>query len=185
MGGRAELAMRPACLAFTACWTLLSLGCATEPEAGETTARHSDPDLHARALRTPVSKAIAQRRIEMSTSIERKANTVEVRVEAGEPFLIGAMPPVLVIGDKAFGRSRFAEGRVDVLIFLIDAAEYATLPAGAEARVGYLSSSARLEPGKPASGSAPATGPRILPSQVEPNRHRLGVLQAGGMKVLP
>jgi hypothetical protein len=121
----------------------------------------------------------------MQTSIERRASTVEVRIEAAEPFAVGAMPPVLVIGDKAFGRSKHpADGRPNVLIFMIDAAEYAALPAGAEVSVGSLRSSARLAPGNEASGSSQPTGPRIHPSQVEASR-RLGVLQQGGMKVLP
>jgi hypothetical protein len=120
----------------------------------------------------------------MQVSIERSASTVEVRVEASEPFPFGAMPPVLVIGDKAFGRSKSpADGRSNVLIFMIDAAEYAALPAGAEVRLGSLKSSARLAPGEPASGSSPPKGPHIDPSQVEASR-RLGVLQ-NGREVLP
>jgi hypothetical protein len=122
----------------------------------------------------------------MHASIERRAGTVEVRIESTEPFPFGALPPVLVIGDKAFGRSKNPpDGSPNVLIFMLDATEYAALPAGAEVSIGYLSSSARLVPGKPASGSAPATGPRIRPSQVEANRRRLGALRDGGMEVLP
>jgi hypothetical protein len=122
----------------------------------------------------------------MQASIERRAGIVEIRVESTEPFPFGAMPPVLVIGDKAFGRSKHPpDGQLNVLIFMIDAAEYAALPAGAEVSVGYLRSSARLVPGKPGSGSTPPTGPRIQPSQVQANPRRLGVLQDGGMEVLP
>jgi len=121
----------------------------------------------------------------MRVSIERSPSTVEVRIEATEPFASGAMPPVLVVGDRAFGRSKNpADGNPNVLIFMIDAAEYAALPAGAEVSVGYLRSSARLVPGEQASGSSPPTGPRIQPSQVEAKR-RLGVLQDGGTEVLP
>jgi hypothetical protein len=158
--------------AVAAAWALLSTGCLSQTEGGEATAGQS----------TPLSKA--PRGVGMQVSIERRASTVEVRIEAAGPFALGAMPPVLVIGDKAFGRSKHpADGRPNVLIFMIDAAEFAALPAGAEVSVGSLRSSARLARGEEASGSSAPAGPRIHPHQVEARR-RLGVLAQGGMEVL-
>jgi hypothetical protein len=186
----------PLRLAAAACATLLSLGCSSQAEQDELANRQSEsvsqapvspPTSQAPAARPPISGSAALKPGgDMHASIERQAGTVEVRIDSTEPFSFGALPPVLVIGDKAFGRSKHPpDGSPNVLIFMLDAAEYAALPAGAEMSVGYLSSSARLAPGKPASRSAPATGPRIQPNQVQANRRRLGTLADGGLEVLP
>jgi hypothetical protein len=181
-----------ASLSAAACSILLSLACSSQTEPGEPTQRQSEsvsqaPVSQAPAARAPVpTNAPLRAGVPLQTSVARQANTVEVRIESTEPFPFGALPPVLVIGDKAFGRSKYPpDGTPNVLIFIIDAAEYAALPAGAEVSLGYLSSSARLAPGKPASGFAPATGPRIQPNQVQASRRRLGALQDGGMEVVP
>jgi hypothetical protein len=181
-----------ASLVAAACSILLALACSSQTEPGEPTQRQSQSVSQAPVSQTPAARAqlpgsaALRAGVGMQTSVARQANTVEVRIESAEPFPFGALPPVLVIGDKAFGRSKNPpDGTPNVLIFMIDAAEYAALPAGAEVSLGYLSSSARLVPGKPASGFAPATGPRIQPNQVQASRRRLGVLQNGGMEVLP
>ena len=101
------------------------------------------------------------------------------------------MPPVLVIGDRAFANSRNPpDGRLDTLIFTIDAADFDGVTDNAEVSVGYLSSAARLPTPPTGSGSLGAantrhTSPTIRPDQVGQTRQRLGTLHKGPMAVQP
>jgi hypothetical protein len=159
---------------------VLVLGCMTQAEGDE--AEH----------RQAVSTA------NVHASIRRVGTLVEVELTADELAKPTSMPPVLVIGDAAFGRSRHpSDGRTDTRIFMIDAAEFDALPDDAEMTVGHLSPAARLKepapirsmPGPSAtSASASAAGaasPRIRPDQVQSGRRRIGALRNDKQDVLP
>jgi len=116
-------------------------------------------------------------------------DTVEVEVMASRPFPDRAMPPVLVIGDRAFGRSRNPpDGRPDTLIFTIDARDFEALADDSEVTIGFLSSSARLSsPVSPGAGAAraSASGPHIRPDQVEKTKRRVGKFRKAAGEVVP
>jgi len=119
-------------------------------------------------------------------------NIVEVEVSADKPFPDRSMPPVLVIGTKAFAHSRNpADGRTDVLIFTLESTEFDALPDNAEITFGYLHPRARLVPGRapgPAGQGAIVGGPRaptVRPDQVDPNTVRVGSLRKATLQVLP
>jgi hypothetical protein len=164
-------------LAATACLSVLSVACVAQTESNK-----QQP-----SRQTAVRSDATEHSNRMEVSIERHATTVEVRVVSQAPFQDHAMPPVLVIGDRAFGRSNHPpDGQANVLIFTIEAAEYDALPEGAEVSVGYLSPSARLAPEQRLSRSATtgASGPRIEPNQVQANtRRRAGVLHTRNLEV--
>jgi hypothetical protein len=108
-------------------------------------------------------------------------------------FYVGALPPVLVIDGKAFARSKSPpDGRLNTLIFTIDAADFDALPESGAVSVGYLHPGARLTPGRPAgagltANGAPAAGsaPVVRPDQVGPNRRSIGNLHKSLMEVRP
>lgn len=107
---------------------------------------------------------------EVRASVRRSGDIVEVEVLADQPFRFGAMPAVLVVGDRTFSRSRHPpDGRLDTLIFMIDAAEFDALEDGAEASVGYLDSGAELDEPPPNARGA-ARMPNIRPDQVDQKR---------------
>src|SRR5947207_235729 len=92
--------------------------------------------------------ASALQAVNLRATIRRLGNLVEIEVNSDKPFLVASMPPVLVVGGKAFSHSRHPDdGRTDTLIFSVDTTEFDALPDGAEISVGYLSPSARLIPG--------------------------------------
>jgi hypothetical protein len=132
---------------------------------------------------------------QLVASVRRVGATVEVTVTSSTPFHVGAMPPILVIGDKAFGHGAPPpDGRLDSLTFTLDAAEFDALPENADVSVGYLHGGARLTPGRPpaaglaANGGASAAtsrGPAIRPDQVGPNRRSAGNLHKTLMEVRP
>lgn len=122
--------------------------------------------------------------------IRRVGSDVEVEVTAPEPFPDRAMPPVIVIGDKAFGRSRAsADGHAETLVFTIDAEEFDALPDNSDVSVGFLSSAARLlSPDLASSGNTPSAaerGPTIRPDQVEAKRRRAGTFRKSRQEVVP
>ena len=116
------------------------------------------------------------------SSVRRKGDTVEIEIQADRPFEFGAMPPVLVIGKSAFGRSHFpADGNLNALIFVVEAAEYDALSAEARVSFGYLDATAELEsPPKGARGAART--PKIRPDQVREPR-QLENLTRGRMEI--
>jgi hypothetical protein len=124
-------------------------------------------------------------------SIRRVGTLVEVEVTADELAKPTTMPPVLVIGDAAFGRSRYpSDGLRDTRIFMIDAAEFDALPDDAEMTVGHLSPTARLEEPAPVrsttgASAAGAASPKIRPNQVQSGRKRVGNLRNDKQDVLP
>ena len=161
--------------AAATCWTVLSVACVAQTESNKQT-----PSRQSTAI------AEAAERSNVEVTLERHAATVEVRVKSTVPFQDHAMPPILVIGDSAFGRSRHpADGDLNVLIFTIDADEYEALPDGAEVSIGYLSPSARLVPGERRSVTARPAAPRIQPSQVQSGRRRAGALNTRDLQVTP
>jgi hypothetical protein len=158
---------------------ILSVACAAQTESS------TEPPRRAATVATEAT----ERNARLEVTLERQATKVEARVVSAAPFHDHAMPPVLVIGDRAFGRSRHPpDGQANVLIFTIDAAEYDALPEGAEVSFGYLSPSARLVSNRPLSPFAAGTGrasPHIEPGQVQANRRRVGVLQTRNLEVTP
>lgn len=130
---------------------------------------------------------------DLTVSVRRLGSLVEIEVSAKQPFPDRAMPPILVVGNQAFGRSRNpANGRLDTLIFTLEALEFDGLPEGAEVSLGYLRPKARLvEGGAAASGAAAARmagrvpGAQVRADQVEPSRRSLGRLNKSSSKVLP
>jgi hypothetical protein len=124
----------------------------------------------------------------LRASVRRTSTTVEIEVTSDTPFQNGALPPVLVIGDQAFGLSRTPpDGREDTLIFLLTPAELDAVADG-EVRVGYLAPGARLSlpPQRSAGGGALSaqTSPQIRPDQVARQR-RVGVLRKRTLEVVP
>lgn len=146
------------CLAGT-----LALGCMAHVESDASESQQeltAAPDVHA--------------------SIRRVGTLVGVEVTADELAKPTSMPPVLIIGDAAFGRSRHpSDGQRDTRIFMIDAAEFDALPDDAEMTVGHLSPTARLEE------SAKGASPRIRPHQVQSVRKRIGALRNDKQDVVP
>jgi hypothetical protein len=123
----------------------------------------------------------------MKATIRRLGATVEIEVTSNSPLGAGAMPPVLVIGDRAFGRSRNPpDGRLETLIFTIDASEFDALSDSSQVSVGTLHPSARLSAPPPAGGAQNMTSqPLITPQQVAPNQQVLGRLRKATMDVAP
>lgn len=127
---------------------------------------------------------------DLHVTIRRVGSDVEVEVTAPEPFPDRAMPPVLIIGDKAFGRSRSpSDGRTDTLIFTIPSQDFDALADNSDVSLSYLSSAARLSP-EPAAGtgnaaSAAKAEPRIRPDQAEAKRRRAGTFRKSQEDVLP
>jgi hypothetical protein len=61
---------------------------------------------------------------------------IEIEVTSSRPFPVGGALPVLTIGAQSFTLSRFpSSGGTDHLIFMLDPAEFASLPNGAEVSV--------------------------------------------------
>ncbi len=156
---------------------LLLVGCMGKTEGGQI-ARHSREQ--------PLVAS------DMRTTVRRVGSVVEVQVTAPDPFPDRAMPPVIIIGDKAFRRSRPPpDGRPDTLIFTIDAREFDALPGDADVIVGYLSSAARLPPPEPPSASAngakaPQAEPVVRPDQVQANGRRvLGTFRKSQQEIVP
>src|SRR5258706_15590881 len=80
----------------------LALGCMGQTEG--------EPGASGSSLQAPASSTL-------QTTVRRMGDVVEVEVKSDRPFRDSAMPPVLVIGDKAFGRSRNPpDRRLDTLI---------------------------------------------------------------------
>jgi hypothetical protein len=130
---------------------------------------------------------------DLTVSVRRLGSTVEIEVSAKKPFPDRAMPPILVVGNQAFGRSRNpANGRLDTLIFTLEAPEFDGLAEGAEVSLGYLRPRARVVEGAPASAGAAAArtagrvpAARVRADQVEPSRRSLGRLDKSSSKVQP
>jgi hypothetical protein len=130
---------------------------------------------------------------DLTVSVRRLGSTVEIEVSAKQPFPDRAMPPILVVGNQAFGRSRNpANGRLDTLIFTLEAVEFDGLPEGAEVSLGYLRPRARVAEGATASSASAAArtagrvpAARVRADQVEPSRRNLGRLDKSSSKVLP
>jgi hypothetical protein len=138
-----------------------------------------------------VSQALAAS--DLTVSVRRLGSVVEIEVSAKQPFPQRAMPPILVVGNQAFGRSRNpANGRLDTLIFTLEALEFDGLAEGAEVSLGYLRPKARLVEGGAASSGAAAArmagrvpAPRVQAEQVEPSRRSLGRLDKSNATVQP
>lgn len=164
-------------LAALACSASLSVACVAQTESNQSAPARQSTDL----------TAAADQNAQLRITVERRDATVEVRVESATPFQDHAMPPVLVIGDSAFSRSRHPpDGQANVLIFTIDRGEYDALPDTAEVSVGYLSPSAKLGSGRSLARSAGGSAfPRVEPSQVQSGRRRAGVLDKRRQEVTP
>jgi hypothetical protein len=77
-------------------------------------------------------------------------SAVEITVTSSEPFPVRALPPVLMIGDARFARSRHPDdGSLGTLIFVIPIEDFALLNDGDPIRVGY-----GLSPAAEAKGAA-------------------------------
>jgi hypothetical protein len=123
----------------------------------------------------------------LTATVRRVGGVVEVEVSSDTSLGDGAMPPILVIGDRAFRRSRNPpDGRLETRIFTIDAAAFDALPEGAEMSLGTLHPSARLTV-PPAGGTADGTpaAPAVTPQHVAPGRRLLGHLSRARMEVAP
>lgn len=109
---------------------LVAAGCMSSGGSGmESSERPAQVSQNVSAKKAPGTRAI----------IRRTNSTVEIEVTSDQPFSNAAIPPVLVIGDNTFGRSRTpVDGRQDTVIFVIDAADFDKLPDGGNVTVGYL-----------------------------------------------
>ena len=151
------------------------LGCMTQSEGGATTVKDSPQHNH-------VPK-------DLNATVRRLGDLVEIEVRASHRFPDRAMPPVLVVGDRAFARSRNPpDGRADTLIFTMPAADFDGLPNDADVSIGYLSPSARLATSPPPyAAGAPLTWesmPRIRAEQVESARRRVGKFRKAEQEIL-
>lgn len=165
--------------------TGLLLGCVAQPGNNQ---ESSSADA---TSSQSVSQALSTS--DLTVNVRRLSSVVEIEVSAKQPFPDRAMPPILVIGNQAFGRSRNpASGRLDTLIFTLEVSEFDGLPEGAEVSLGYLRPKARLVEGAAASASAAtarmagrAPTPSVRADQVESSRRSLGRLNKSSSKVLP
>jgi hypothetical protein len=80
---------------------------------------------------TETNRIVAIRRAGLSAA-RSTGSAVEIEVASTRPFPIGDALPTLVIGDRSFTLSRFADGSSDRLIFTLDRAGYASLSSGVE-----------------------------------------------------
>ncbi|HKO53272.1 MAG TPA: hypothetical protein VJV79_36430 [Polyangiaceae bacterium] len=164
----------------------LLAGCVTQSESNQ-----ESPADYASGPSQSSSQALAAG--DLTVSVRRLGSTVEIEVSAKQPFPDRAMPPILVVANQAFGRSRNpANGRLDTLIFSLEAREFDGLPEGAEVSLGYLHPKARLATSGAASsgmGAARMAGQtptaQVRADQVEPSRRSLGRLNKSSSKVLP
>jgi hypothetical protein len=116
------------------------------------------------------------------SSVRSTDDGVEVEIQADRPFEFGAMPPVLVIGNSAFVRSRYpADGNLHTLIFVIAADEYEALSSDARVSFGYLKSSVEFEFSPNQKGAAIA--PKMRPDQVKEPHLQLGNLRKRQMEI--
>jgi hypothetical protein len=135
----------------------------------------SDPPVKQRR-QSALSSAPAHAR----ASVRRTERTVEVEVVSDTAVGVGAMPPVLVIGDRAFGRSRYpADGNPKVLIFTIDPKDFDQLADNSEISLGVLGHGP-VAPPDPGSLS----GPRIRSDQVR-TALRVGIMRTNPPLVQP
>jgi hypothetical protein len=152
--------------------------------AGGTSRAEPGPEVSRRSLSAAQAPAAPG---EMKAVIRRVGGTVEVEVTSTTSFGDGAMPPLLIIGGKVFGRSRNPpDGRLNTLIFMIDASDFDALPETADVSVGYLRPDARLQ-APPAGVTAPgaAPPPTFRPEDVGPNRRLVGHFRKTQMDVTP
>jgi hypothetical protein len=101
------------------------------------------------------------------TEIRALDSAVEITVTSSEPFPVRALPPVLMIGDARFARSRYPDdGSLDTLVFVIPIDDFALLNDGDPIRVGYGLSPAAEAKG-PTAGQAWDLG-RLDKSRLQP-----------------
>jgi hypothetical protein len=88
---------------------------------------------------TPISETnriVSIRSASVQTAAGSSLPGIEIEVTSSRPFPVGDALPVLTIGTQSFNLSRFpSTGRTDHLIFMLDPAEFASLPNGAEVSV--------------------------------------------------
>lgn len=158
----------------------LLVGCFSTAEDSEL--RSTQRDLEQRVT-DATDEAEVARAVAIGTSVQRKADTVEVTLHSERPFEVGAMPAVLVIGERAFGRSYFGDdGDLKTLVFVLDAREFDELPEAAQISFGHLDPAAEL-PDVPPDARGAARSPRIRPDQVKGRGLRLGALRKSQLEI--
>jgi hypothetical protein len=160
---------------------LAAMGCMSPSEAG-----NSSPA----TVTVQASQAMRANSSSLKAIVRRSPTVVEIEVTSSTPFLNGAIPPVLVIGDKAFGLSRTPpDGRNTTMIFLLTASEFDALVDAKEVSVGYLGAGAIVTTGQPpqmgrANAAAVQFGPEIRPDRVTARR-RVGQFNKSLLEVTP
>jgi len=163
---------------FFVCMASLA-GCVSASEDLDASSKHQDVE-PAATLSANASKATSS--FVVQPRVRRTGDTVEIELQSDRPFDYGAMPPVLVVGSKAFWRSHFgADGSLNTLVFVVDATDYATLNSDAPVSFGYLDPSADFEPpSRGAKGLAKAA--EMRPDQVKDPR-TIGTLRRDRMEI--
>ena len=114
---------------FVALLAVLAACDPPRPPQDEATPPRSAPVPAPTAAITPVS---AQSLAITLTAIRKHGDDVEIEVALDRKLpMTGGSRPTLLVGDRAYRRSRRPDGQLDRLVFLLSAAELDALPDGA------------------------------------------------------